>query len=138
VVEILNEVPAVNDTMSVSSDETILHSKKVQVSSGDSISVDGSRNRSMVEEVLGNTPGKPATIFYVNIRRDQEPDGDYSTPEGAAKPDDADAEASEWDEWIATSFVHTGVNERAWSVYSGTYNKKNHGRLFDAIPALLI
>ena len=78
----------------------------------------------MVEEVLGNTPGKPATIFYVNIRRDQEPDGDYSTPEGAAKPDDADAEASEWDEWIATSFVHTGVNERAWSVYSGTYNKK--------------
>jgi len=121
VVEILNDVPAVDDTMSVSSDQTILHSNKVQVSSGDSVSVDCSGDRSMVGEVLGDTAGIPATIFYVNTKRDQEFDGDYSTPEGAAKPDNADAEASEWDEWIATSFVHTGVKERAWSVCSGTY-----------------
>ena len=138
VVEILNEVPAVDDTMLVSSDQTILHSNKVQVSSGGSVSVDSSGNRSMVGEVLGDTPGIPATIFDVNIRRDQEPDGDYSIPEDAAKPDDADAEASEWDEWIATSFVHTSIKERAWSVCSGTYDKKNHGRLFDAMQALLI
>ena len=31
------------------------------------------------------------------------------TPEGAAKPENADAEASGWGEWIATNFVHTGV-----------------------------
>jgi len=138
VVEILNEVPAVDDTMSVSSDHTILHSNKVQGSTGDSGSVDSSGDRSMVGEVLGDTPGLPATIFDVNTKRDQEPDGDDSTPEGAAKPGDADAEALEWDEWIATSFVHTGVKERAWSVCSGTYYKKNHGRLFDAMRALLI
>jgi len=138
VVEILDEVPAVDDTMLVSSDQTILHSKKVQVSSGDSSSIDSSGNRSMVGEVLGDTPGIPATIFYVNTKRYQEPDGDYWTPEGAAKPDDAGAKASEWDEWIATSFMHTGVKARAWSVCSGTYVKKNQGSLFDVMRALLI
>ena len=53
----------------------------------------------------------------------------------AARPDDAEAEPSEWDEWTVKHF--RSVSGVLPLVCVGTYDSETHGRLFDAFRRLL-
>ncbi|GFH49897.1 hypothetical protein CTEN210_06373 [Chaetoceros tenuissimus] len=50
-------------------------------------------------------------------------------PDRAAKPDDAEADPKEWDEWSVKNFV--GHGKKAL-VCTGDYNEENHSRFFNA------
>ncbi len=57
-------------------------------------------------------------------------DGSKSAgPDRAAKPDDAEADPRDWDEWSVKNFVSHGKKAL---VCTGDYNEKNHSRFFNA------
>ena len=53
-----------------------------------------------------------------------------------AKPDDAEAEAEDWDKWLEISFVCP--YGKVPLVCRGSYNVKRHGPLFEGMQKLLI
>jgi len=54
----------------------------------------------------------------------------------AARPDDAEAEAEDWDKWLVSSFVC--LYGKAPLVCRGSYDAERHGPLFEGMQKLLI
>ena len=56
--------------------------------------------------------------------------------EQAARPDDAEAEAEDWDKWMVENF--NAVDSGCTLVCTGKYHPTNHTQLFDALRKLLL
>ena len=54
----------------------------------------------------------------------------------AARPDDAEAEAEDWDKWLVSSFVC--LYGKVPLVCRGSYDVDRHGPLFEGMQKLLI
>ena len=86
-----------------------------------------------------------ATVMHVNHQysKDEEVVSDSDTisissgvADQAARPDDAEAEAEDWDRWMVENFHPSATHQPM--VCTGVYHAEHHPRLFDAMRQLLV